>query len=83
MQWRMFLFILIHACTCRDSIIRLQQTFFAKAGMPSVVGCIDGTQIPILAPSEDEHVFVNRNGQHAINVQVVQFVILVSMLNFC
>lgn len=39
-------------------------------GFPNVVGCIDGTQVRIQAPSEQEHEFVNRKGYHAINVQV-------------
>jgi hypothetical protein len=39
--------------------------------MPNVIGCIDGTQIPIIAPSGDrEPDFVNRKGVHSINVQV-------------
>lgn len=44
--------------------------FFAKAGFPNVIGCIDGTQIRILAPTENKHEFVNRKNYHSINVQV-------------
>ncbi len=38
--------------------------------MPRTVGCVDGTQVKIKAPSEEEWVYVNRKGQHSINVQV-------------
>ena len=43
----------------------------AIAGMPRVVGAIDGTHIKIIAPSKDEEVFVNRKKVHSINTQVV------------
>ncbi|KAK3715217.1 hypothetical protein QZH41_018323 [Actinostola sp. cb2023] len=49
----------------------IKSGFYGIAGMPNVVGCIDGTLIPIQAPSIDEHVFVCRKGLHAINVQAV------------
>lgn len=40
------------------------------SGFPNVIGCIDGTQVPILAPSVNEADYVNRKGFHSINVQV-------------
>ena len=43
----------------------------AIAGMPGVVGAIDGTHIKIIAPSIDEDVFVNRKKLHSINTQIV------------
>ena len=42
----------------------------AIAGMPGVVGVIDGTNIQIIAPSIDEDVFVNRKKVHSINTQI-------------
>ncbi|XP_025095646.1 uncharacterized protein LOC112564788 [Pomacea canaliculata] len=33
--------------------------------------CIDCTHIPIRRPSENEQIFVNRKGQHTINVQLM------------
>ncbi|KAK0154896.1 putative nuclease HARBI1 [Merluccius polli] len=38
----------------------IKANFMAIAGMPGVVGAVDGTHIQIIAPSKDEDVFVNR-----------------------
>ena len=64
----------------RETIIHLQRSFFAKAGMPSVIGCIDGFYVPMIASREEEWVFVNRKNQHSINVQAVKFQIQVNLL---
>lgn len=45
--------------------------FFERANFPNVLGCIDGTHVPIKGPGEDENAFVNRKGYHSINVQAV------------
>jgi nuclease HARBI1 len=54
-----------------DDERRLMADFHKIANFPSVLGCIDGTQIAILAPRENEHLYVCRKGFHALNVQVV------------
>ena len=47
-----------------------KQEFFAKSKIPGIVGIIDGTHIPILAPTgEAEKGYVNRKGGHSINAQ--------------
>ncbi|XP_062587653.1 putative nuclease HARBI1 [Saccostrea cucullata] len=38
---------------------------------PNVIGAIDGTHVPIKAPKNDEHLFVNRKNFHSINVMAV------------
>ncbi|KAK3513690.1 hypothetical protein QTP70_028774 [Hemibagrus guttatus] len=48
----------------------IKEDFQRIAGFPNVVGCINGTHIPIIAPSENEADFVNRRSIHSINVQV-------------
>ena len=45
--------------------------FYRRRQFPGVIGCIDGTHIRIIAPSNDENDFVNRKGFHSINVQGV------------
>ena len=48
----------------------MAREFVEVAGMPGVMGCIDGTHIRILAPHQQEWAYVNRKGYHSINVQV-------------
>ncbi|XP_061188486.1 putative nuclease HARBI1 [Saccostrea echinata] len=48
-----------------------KKKFFDIAGFPNVVGCVDGTQIKIKAPSENEGDFINRKGFHSLNVQMI------------
>ena len=45
--------------------------FYRRRQFPGVIGCIDGTHIRIIAPSNHENDFVNRKGFHSINVQGV------------
>nr|CAI5823249.1 unnamed protein product [Callosobruchus analis] len=45
--------------------------FMEIAGLPGVIGCMDCTHIAILAPSQEEHNYVNRKGYHSKNVQIV------------
>ena len=45
--------------------------FYWRRWFPGIIGCIDGTQIRIIAPRNNESDFVNRKGFHSINVQGV------------
>ena len=47
------------------------RNFYTLAGFPKVIGAIDGTLIPIRAPSKEEHLYVCHKGYHAINVMAV------------
>lgn len=40
-------------------------------GMPMVFGCVDGTLINIIAPSQDENQYVDRNSVHSINAMFI------------
>ncbi len=51
--------------------IAIRKRFFKVAKMPSVCGCIDGTLIPIIRPSEYEEQFVDRKGNHSLNAMMV------------
>ena len=42
------------------------------ARFPGVLGSVDGTHIPIVAPVEHEYAYVNRKNFHSINVQAVR-----------
>ncbi|XP_072039667.1 uncharacterized protein [Amphiura filiformis] len=44
---------------------------FENRGFPHCVGAIDGTHIPIIAPTKDPADFYNRKGWHSIIVQAV------------
>ncbi|XP_046544627.1 putative nuclease HARBI1 [Haliotis rubra] len=41
------------------------------AGIPNVLGCVDGTFIRLMAPSENEADYLNRKGFHSLNVQMI------------
>lgn len=46
--------------------------FLEKFGMPGVIGCVDGTHVKIMAPSEDvRHLYYNRKGYYSLNVMLV------------
>jgi hypothetical protein len=47
----------------------VKQGFYEIANFPCVIGCVDGTHIKIIAPSQNEPDFVNRKRVHSINVQ--------------
>lgn len=52
--------------------VELKDRNFMRYGLPSVIGAIDGTQIPIKSPGgENAEVFRNRKGFFSINVQAV------------
>jgi len=51
-----------------DSVVA---TFYKIAGVPSCVGAIDGSHVAIKTPSENEHQYVNRHGEHSINTMMV------------
>lgn len=52
----------------RDEI---KQGLFRVGGFPCAIGFIDGTDVRIKAPLENEPDFVNRKGFHSINVQAI------------
>ena len=49
---------------------RTKAKFYDTNGFPNVVGCIDGTQIRIQAPTENEHEFINRPSFHQLHSQM-------------
>ena len=57
--------------TSADGLESLKTGFYQVAKVPGVVGCIDGTHIPIIAPKVDEYTYVNRKKFHSINIQTI------------
>ncbi|KAL2080618.1 hypothetical protein ACEWY4_024411 [Coilia grayii] len=53
------------------AIARVNEGFHTIAGIPRVIGAVDGTLIPIASPSENEPIYICRKGFAAVNVQVV------------
>ena len=45
--------------------------FYRIAGMPRVIGAVDGSLIPIRAPHHEEHLYVCHKGFHVINAMAV------------
>ncbi|KAL4703688.1 hypothetical protein ACJJTC_005252 [Scirpophaga incertulas] len=45
--------------------------FYEKFKIPSTVGCIDGTHVAIVKPSQNEERFYNRKGYHSRNVLII------------
>lgn len=50
---------------------RIASAFEDKFGLPNVIGCIDGTHVPIKAPASERDGFINRKGFPSINVLAV------------
>ena len=44
----------------RADIFESKHNFYQVAGFPGVIGCIDQSHIPIVAPHEDDFAYVNR-----------------------
>ncbi|KAK3910414.1 Protein ALP1-like, partial [Frankliniella fusca] len=49
----------------------IEASFQQDSGFPGVVGCIDGTNIPITAPVENPAAYRNRHHHYSMNVQAV------------
>ncbi|XP_049310675.1 putative nuclease HARBI1 [Bactrocera dorsalis] len=53
-----------------DEQKRTRRKFFTRAGIPNVVGCVDGTHVAIIAPCENKHLYMNRKGFYSINAMI-------------
>lgn len=62
----------VHFPDNEDAQRRTILQFFGQHNFPSVIGCVDGTHIPICSPGGDHaETFRNRKGFFSLNVQVV------------
>ena len=53
-----------------DEVQQTKEQFYNKAHFPNVLGAIDGTLVPIIAPKDEENIYVSRKG-HSLNVLAV------------
>lgn len=51
--------------------LRISNSFYAKSGIPDVIGCIDGCHIPIAKPSANSDSYINRKGFYSMVLQGV------------
>ena len=54
-----------------DELVQIINDYEQRRGFPMCAGAIDGTHIPIVAPSECHAEYVNRKGYHSIIMQAV------------
>jgi hypothetical protein len=52
-----------------DEAMRSMEFWREKSGIPGVVGCLDGSHIPIIQPAHSGSAYCNRKGYYSINVQ--------------
>lgn len=55
----------------QDEATYIAMQFEKVSHIPQIIGCIDGTHIPITVPQESYRDFVNRKGWASYNVQTV------------
>lgn len=54
-----------------DEKRKIALNLYVKHGIPSVIGCVDGTHVRIIAPSSNKHLYYNRKGYYSLNVMLV------------
>ncbi|XP_067625296.1 putative nuclease HARBI1 [Eurosta solidaginis] len=54
-----------------NEVTQSKQNFQQNFGIPAVIGCIDGTHIPITKPHIDHSVFYNRKGYFSMNALII------------
>lgn len=55
----------------REEQAQIAQSFLQKTGFPGIVGCIDGSHIPIPGPLKHRAAYINRKGFPSMQVQAV------------
>ncbi|XP_066598104.1 uncharacterized protein [Prorops nasuta] len=55
----------------RNQLLQIEERFRAICNFPGVVGAIDGTHIPISAPTQYSNSYINRKGFHSIHLQSI------------
>ena len=55
----------------KDEVMQAISEFHTRFGFPKVIGCVDGTHIPIKAPSENTHDYFSYKMCYSVNVQAI------------
>lgn len=58
-----------------EELGNIVRDFRDVADIPGVCGAIDGTHMKVRAPTENEWAYINRKGEHSLNVQVCMIVL--------
>ena len=53
------------------NLLQIIRRYEEKWGFTMCAGAVDGTHIPVLAPSQSHIDYVNRKGQHSIVMQAI------------
>lgn len=61
----------ISFCKTAEEKRKIALALYVKHGIPSVIGCVDGTHVRIIAPSRNKHLYYNRKGNYSLNVMLV------------
>ena len=51
--------------------MKASSQFLEKFGFPQVIGCVDGTHIPIKQPTENSHDYFSYKMTYSINCQAI------------
>ncbi|XP_066928363.1 putative nuclease HARBI1 [Clytia hemisphaerica] len=62
---------LIKFPTEKDDVERTSAQFFERFGFPQVIGCVDGTHIPIKQPTEVPHDYFSYKMYYSLNCQAI------------
>ena len=54
-----------------NELRRVKRGFQQIANFPNVIGCIDGTHIPVKKPNQNSAAFRNRKGFYSLNTQLI------------
>ena len=57
--------------TEKDEVLKATSEFLNPFGFPQIIGCVDGTPIPIKAPEENVHDYYSYKMFYSINCQAI------------
>ena len=63
--------ILIKFPVEKDEVLKATNVFVERFGFPQVIGCVDGTHIPIKQPSENAHDYYSYKMCYSLNCQAM------------